>query len=346
MLSAPASDRGDGRRRGEPDRAALDAARRRTPTARRLRPGRSTASTDPRAGSGRRLNDKPLSEPRFEDADFVFGRAYRYVVRAVAAAEETAESEDAVPLDVQPRDVFPAGRTGRPDGRGGRGRDHPALGPEPGARPGRLQGLAPPDRRDGLDASDARARGGQRLHGHDPRPRTSSGTNTRSRKRSTRPATKARAAPRPARSSRSGKALEFARFRHGRETGTGLLEEGRIRPVVGSIFEALSARRADPSRLQEAMLLAPVLPSKIAAVGLNYKTTPRSGTSPCPTSRCCLSSPRPRSSGRTMPSSIRGCPIGSTTRASWPSRRPPGQRPDRARIGPRTTSSATPASTT
>jgi predicted small lipoprotein YifL len=58
-------------------------------------------------GGARRLNDKPLSEPRLEDADFAFGRAYRYVIRAVAATEETAESEDAVPFDIEPRDVFP-----------------------------------------------------------------------------------------------------------------------------------------------------------------------------------------------------------------------------------------------
>ncbi len=58
-------------------------------------------------GEARRLNDKPASEPRFEDSDFVFGRAYRYVVRAVAATEETAESEDAAALTLEPRDVFP-----------------------------------------------------------------------------------------------------------------------------------------------------------------------------------------------------------------------------------------------
>lgn len=58
-------------------------------------------------GPALRLNAKPVGEPRLEDPAFVFGRAYRYVVRAVAAEEETAESEDAVPLDLTPRDVFP-----------------------------------------------------------------------------------------------------------------------------------------------------------------------------------------------------------------------------------------------
>ncbi|MDD8027837.1 MAG: fibronectin type III domain-containing protein, partial [Acidobacteriota bacterium] len=55
----------------------------------------------------RRLNEQPVAETRYEDADFVFGRAYRYIVRAAAAAEAAAESEDAAPCDVTPRDVFP-----------------------------------------------------------------------------------------------------------------------------------------------------------------------------------------------------------------------------------------------
>ncbi len=64
--------------------------------------------------------------------------------------------------------------------------------------------------------------------------------------------------------------MKFVRFRHGRETGTGLLEENRIRPVLGSIFEDYRPEdRTIP--LTEATLLVPVLPSKIVAVGLNYK---------------------------------------------------------------------------
>ncbi len=58
-------------------------------------------------GAPRRLTEAPLAEPRYEDADFAFGRTYRYIVRAVAAAAEAAESDDSPPLEIKPRDVFP-----------------------------------------------------------------------------------------------------------------------------------------------------------------------------------------------------------------------------------------------
>lgn len=55
----------------------------------------------------RRLSEKPLTEPRFEDPDFAFGRTYRYIVRAVASAAASAESEDSDPLEIKPADAFP-----------------------------------------------------------------------------------------------------------------------------------------------------------------------------------------------------------------------------------------------
>jgi uncharacterized protein len=63
----------------------------------------------------RRLTERPVAEPLFADADFQFGRAYHYIVRAVAAADAAAESEDSTLFDLTPRDVFapapPAGLT-------------------------------------------------------------------------------------------------------------------------------------------------------------------------------------------------------------------------------------------
>jgi hypothetical protein len=61
----------------------------------------------------RRLTDRPLTEPPFADANFQFGQAYRYVVRAVAAADAAAESEDSALLSLTPRDAFaPASPSG------------------------------------------------------------------------------------------------------------------------------------------------------------------------------------------------------------------------------------------
>jgi predicted small lipoprotein YifL len=55
----------------------------------------------------RRMTERPLAEPRYEDTDFAFDRAYRYVVRAAASAAVSAESEDSAPLEIKPRDTFP-----------------------------------------------------------------------------------------------------------------------------------------------------------------------------------------------------------------------------------------------
>ena len=57
----------------------------------------------------RRLTDRPVAEPLFADTDFQFGRAYRYIVRAVAAADAAAESDDSALFAVTPRDVFRPG---------------------------------------------------------------------------------------------------------------------------------------------------------------------------------------------------------------------------------------------
>jgi len=59
-------------------------------------------------------NDRPLSQPLFEETDFVFGRDYYYVVRSVVASGSASrESENSSPLRVSPRDVYaPAAPTG------------------------------------------------------------------------------------------------------------------------------------------------------------------------------------------------------------------------------------------
>jgi 2-keto-4-pentenoate hydratase/2-oxohepta-3-ene-1,7-dioic acid hydratase in catechol pathway len=63
--------------------------------------------------------------------------------------------------------------------------------------------------------------------------------------------------------------LRFARFRHGRRQGYGLVEGGLLRPIVGSPFARWQPGE-ETLPLSQVRLLAPVRPSKILAVALNY----------------------------------------------------------------------------
>jgi hypothetical protein len=54
------------------------------------------------------LNPSPLQGLEYRDQDFVFGRTYRYFVRAAALDSRTpAESDDSEAIEVEARDVFP-----------------------------------------------------------------------------------------------------------------------------------------------------------------------------------------------------------------------------------------------
>jgi 2-keto-4-pentenoate hydratase/2-oxohepta-3-ene-1,7-dioic acid hydratase in catechol pathway len=65
--------------------------------------------------------------------------------------------------------------------------------------------------------------------------------------------------------------LRFARFRHGQRQAYALVEGELLRPIVGSPFSRWRSgeETVSPSRV---MLLAPVRPSKILAVALNYRS--------------------------------------------------------------------------
>jgi 2-keto-4-pentenoate hydratase/2-oxohepta-3-ene-1,7-dioic acid hydratase in catechol pathway len=65
--------------------------------------------------------------------------------------------------------------------------------------------------------------------------------------------------------------LRFARFRHGRRQGYALVEGGLLRPIVGSPFGRWRAGD-ETVPLTQVRLLAPVRPSKILAVALNYRS--------------------------------------------------------------------------
>jgi 2-keto-4-pentenoate hydratase/2-oxohepta-3-ene-1,7-dioic acid hydratase in catechol pathway len=64
--------------------------------------------------------------------------------------------------------------------------------------------------------------------------------------------------------------MKIFRFSHDDEIQYGVLREENLHPIRGSIFEAFEVEdRAVP--LGRVTVLAPVLPSKIVAVGLNYR---------------------------------------------------------------------------
>jgi 2-keto-4-pentenoate hydratase/2-oxohepta-3-ene-1,7-dioic acid hydratase in catechol pathway len=63
--------------------------------------------------------------------------------------------------------------------------------------------------------------------------------------------------------------VRLVRFRHGDRIATGVLENDFVRPLRGTFFEDPVPTGEDVP-LREVRLLAPVIPSKIVAVGKNY----------------------------------------------------------------------------
>ena len=64
--------------------------------------------------------------------------------------------------------------------------------------------------------------------------------------------------------------MKIYRFEHGGMVRWGILDDDTLRPLAGSIFED-PAPEGDPIPIGEVRLLPPVQPSKIVAVGRNYK---------------------------------------------------------------------------
>lgn len=65
--------------------------------------------------------------------------------------------------------------------------------------------------------------------------------------------------------------MKFARYRWGRRAGYALVESDELRPIVGTPFGRWTAGD-ELIPLVEAKLLAPVRPSKVLAVALNYRS--------------------------------------------------------------------------
>ncbi len=66
--------------------------------------------------------------------------------------------------------------------------------------------------------------------------------------------------------------MRIARYEYDGRTRYGLadLESGKVREIAGEPFDRVEMT-GDARRLEEVRLLAPVVPGKIVAVGLNYK---------------------------------------------------------------------------
>lgn len=72
--------------------------------------------------------------------------------------------------------------------------------------------------------------------------------------------------------------MHLARFTTGERTGYGLLEDGRVRVLAGDPFAGGGAALAPTGEvlsLDAVRLLAPVAPTKVICVGLNYHTHAR-----------------------------------------------------------------------
>ena len=63
--------------------------------------------------------------------------------------------------------------------------------------------------------------------------------------------------------------MRLVRFRFGDRIGTGVVQAGTIRPLRGTFFEA-PVPTGEEIPADDVRLLAPVLPSKVVAVGRNY----------------------------------------------------------------------------
>jgi 2-keto-4-pentenoate hydratase/2-oxohepta-3-ene-1,7-dioic acid hydratase in catechol pathway len=65
--------------------------------------------------------------------------------------------------------------------------------------------------------------------------------------------------------------MKIVRYRHQGEELYGALEDGAVRPLSGPIDQLKPAPGAKPLKSSEAQLLAPTVPTKIVAVGINYR---------------------------------------------------------------------------
>src|SRR6266581_976831 len=63
--------------------------------------------------------------------------------------------------------------------------------------------------------------------------------------------------------------MKLVRFRHGTRIATGALDNAYVRPLLGTFFDN-PVPTGEEVPLVDVRLLAPVLPSKVVAIGKNY----------------------------------------------------------------------------
>ena len=64
--------------------------------------------------------------------------------------------------------------------------------------------------------------------------------------------------------------MKIVQYRDRHTVSHGILKEGAVFPIEGSIFSDFSVKEAGARKIGEVTLVAPVYPSKVVAVGLNY----------------------------------------------------------------------------
>ena len=110
---------------------------------------------------------------------------------------------------------------------------------------------------------------------------------------------------------------KYVRYAHDGAESYGILDGETIRELRGDIFQSAEPTgRTVP--LADARLLVPVEPSKIVAVGFNYRSHLGEALQPTPIRDCSSSTPR-RSSPPVTRSSFRRAPAMCTTRGRWSS---------------------------
>ena len=110
--------------------------------------------------------------------------------------------------------------------------------------------------------------------------------------------------------------MRIVRFRAAGKIRYGVLEGTHIVAYAGTPYGTFKKARKK-YLLRQAVLLAPVVPSKIVAVGLNYREHADEMNVQVPSEPPSSSSRSPPCAGRTIRSSSRPSRGGSTTRASW-----------------------------
>ena len=82
--------------------------------------------------------------------------------------------------------------------------------------------------------------------------------------------------------------MRIVRFEFQGRTAYGILEGEKISVLWGTPYDGLENTTGEGMSLPEVTLLAPCEPTKIVALGLNYRDHAPKSATPCPRSPCSL----------------------------------------------------------